>query len=134
MNNVMLKYAQEVGHIKLNKDNTISRKQHWTVKKQLEEREPERKSERDLQKLIGKRPSGSELYRRGVLGAGLGAALHPITTAIEGVSKGKSLPKKMFRGRSIGSRALGGAAFAAFTPAAKYYVDRHAALHGEWSK
>lgn len=110
----------------------ITRKEHYVIKKQLKEQEKKRKADKDLEKLVGSKPTPAQLARYSAIGGAVGGALHPLGTVVEGVPKGKSLAREALGARKIGRNIVSGAAFAAMTPMAKYHVDRYAAKKGKY--
>lgn len=110
----------------------ITRKEHNVIKEQLKEHEKKRKAEKDLEKLVGSKPSAAQLARHAVIGAGVGSLMRPIGTVIEGVEPGKNLAREALNPRGIARNMATTAAFMMAAPVAKYYVDREAAKRGKY--
>jgi len=110
----------------------ITRKEHNVIKAQLKSQEKKRKAQKDLEKLVGTKPTPAQLARYAAIGGGVGSVLHPVGTLLEGVPKGKSLAREALSARKILRGGASGATFMALTPVAKYHIDRYAARKGAY--
>lgn len=116
------------------KTTPLSREEHKVVKQQLKELTKKKpKSERDLEALVGAKPTSGQLARHATIGAALGAGAHAIGTAIEGSRDPRlSTLKLMTNPRSLARAGVTGATFAALTPIVSQTADRFAAKKGKY--